>query len=401
MAATLSQFKGAATNIGTGQTRNFAITSGGGSGEAAEANTQRTARAAGIYTTMTIRVTTNASDNTTTFFFRKNTANANQTLVFAAAETGIKSDITNSDSIISGDIINIQGINSGTGTLAVVGSCFKFTASTNTVQAYSFNAAGLTNSSGTTNYLAIGGEGSSTVQADREIKIGTIGTFKNMGIRVTVNTLDVTGSSTFVFLNNGVAGATTITFASAETGLKEDLVNSDIVAVNDLACIRQTNTGVSGSIVSRISWISLETTNNKTDYVSVANSTRIVAQSRFFDFIGNSGAQAFETNVPLIAQVGATLSNARAYVSANTWTANFIVNFRNNAANGNQTITFATTETGWKHDLVNTDTVVSSDAIDWQMTTSAGSGSVTTTNVVVTAEMAAVGGSTLLMMGCG
>lgn len=404
MASTLNQCTFNPDAIGTAQTRNWPMSSCGITNVVTtESSVQRTIRQAGNYSRFFTRVTANVSNGATTIFFRKNTANGNQNVSYAAAETGVKQDLVNTDTVVATDLVNVQIINAGTGNITIVGGSSAFTSSTNTVQAYGFNTASSATAAATTNYYTIGGNLSTLVQADNEIKIGTIGTFKNMGVRVTANTLDVTGSSTFVFLKGGVAGALTIAFASGETGTKEDLVNTDAVVVDDLVCIRQTNTGVAGAITAVHSWVSLETTNFKTDYVSAANSTRIVAQTRFFAFIGTPGASSVESTSQFPAQVASTFSNLRGYVSANTWTANFTITLRKNTANGNSTVVYATTTTGWQHDLVNTDVVVNTDLVNMQHVTSAGAGSVTITNTVITATMAAdpTGGSTLLLMGCG
>lgn len=401
MAATLIQSALTADNQGGGLSRYVPLCSGGFQALiTTESNAQRTERTGGVYSRLYWKVTANANDSTSTIRFRKNTANGNQTVSFATTETGTKQDSSNTDSVAAGDLVNFQSVTLGTGNLTIAGGSCVFLAGSNTVQHCNFNVTGTALNAATTNYFTISGDLSSLVQADQEIKIGTVGTFKNMGARVTANTIDVTGSSVLVFLKNGSAGATTITFASAETGLKEDTSNSVTVAVDDLACIRQTNTGVTGAITTTISWISLETTNNKTDYVCCARSTRTVAQTRYFQFIGRGGASSVEATPQFIIQVPCRLSNARAYVSANTWTGNFTVSIRKNTADTAITFVFATTVTGWATDASNTDTVVASDLVVWRNVTAAGSGSVTITNMVITAEMPASGGY-LTLLGVG
>lgn len=400
MASTLIQQAFVVQAQGT-TTRNLSCCSGGGNLVTTELNVQRVERTGGVYFGLYVRVSTNASDNTTTYRFRKNTANGNQNVSFAAAETGVKQDVTNNDSVAVTDVVNFQSINTGTGTISITGITCGFSANADTVQHYNFNVTAVPTSAATTNYFSLAGDQSSTVQADNETKVGTAGTYKNLGVRVTVNTIDVTGSSTFVFLINGAAGTVTVTFASGETGLKEDTTHSDAVVLDDLVCIRQVNTGVAGAITTAIGWISSQTTNNKTDYVAVGRSTRIVAQTRYFEFVGNNGGNSTETGTQFIAQVASTLSNARAYVSANTWTGSFNVVLRKNTADANSTILFATTVTGWVHDAVNTDLVVAQDLMSWRNTTNAGSGSITIQNMVITATMATSAGGNLLRMGCG
>lgn len=405
MASVLLQNQGTPPGgVGTGQSRHYCLSSGGHSSVTVEANTQRTTQTPGVYSNLYVRVITNTSNGSCPFRFRKNTADGNQVVTYAAGETGTKQDITNTDSVVAGDIINWNAVQGGTGTTTPSGLCCAFRATTDTTQAYHFNTSVTAFAFGTTNYFTISGDGIGTnVRTDNEIKMGTIGTFQNLGVRLTTNTLDVTGTAVFALALGAAPQALTVTFASGETGYKTDIVNSVAVAVDDLFSMENIITGVSGGITLAIGHLSLTTTNNKTDYVSCVRSTRTASQTRFFNFVGNAVAASTEAPVPLIAQVGSTLSNARAYVSANTWTANFTINLRKNFASFVLGVIFATTETGWKHDLVTTVPVIASDALDWQMITFPGSGSVTTTNVVVTATMAAdvVGGSTLLLMGCG
>lgn len=401
MAATLTQYAFPNVNISP-STRNSPVFSGGGSVVTTEGNIQRTERSGGVYSGLYVRLIANSSDGISTIFFRKNTANGNQNVSFAAAETGTKQDLVNTDSVIVTDVVNYQITNGGAaGNITVTGFSTLFKAGSNTVQHYSLSTTGTTTAFGITNYFGFGGDAANVTLANQEVKFGTAGTFKNMGIRLSTNTLDATGTAVFRNLINGANGNITISFASGETGLKEDLVNTDVVAINDLGAVRLVTTGISGSVNPAGSWISMETTNNKADYVCACHTTRAVAQTRYFHFVGNGDAASDESVRQFVAQTGMILSNYRAYVSVNTWTANTEVRLRKNTANVNEVINFATTVTGWLHDLVNTDVILSTDLIDHRIVTSAGSGSVIIENIVVTAEMAAEGGHTLLMMGCG
>lgn len=402
MAATLTQLGCSAFNINAGVTRNAPVFSGGGNFITNEGNIQRTERSGGVYSRFFVRVSTNASDGITTFFFRKNTANGNQNVSFAAAETGTKQDLTNADSVIVTDVVNYQGINGGgTGNISCAGLSTLFNSGVNTVQHYSLNTVSVSVIFGTTTYFGYGGDQPNATLANQEIKFGTVGTFKNMGARLSTNTLDATGTAVFRNLVNGANGNITISFASGETGLKEDLANTDVVAVNDLGAVRLVTTGVSGAVAPVGCWISMETTNNKADYVSACRTTRTAPQTRFFDFVGNGSAASSESQMQFVAQTNMTLSNYRAYVSVNTWTENTEVRLRKNTTNVNEVINFATLVTGWLHDLVNTDVVLSTDLINHQIITAVGAGAITIENIVVTGEMPATGGSTLLLMGCG
>lgn len=402
MAATLIQCAFPNFNVGAGNTRNGPVVGGGGSLVTAELNAQRTERSGGVYSGLYVRVNINVSDGSTTVFFRKNTANGNQNVTFLTTETGTKQDLVNTDSVIVTDIVNYQAINGGAvGNITFSGLSTKFTPGVNTVNHYGLNTIAVLVGFGTTNYFGYGGDQPRTTLANQEIKFGTPGTIKNIGIRLAGNTLDATGTAVFRNLVNGADGNITVSFASTETGLKEDLVNTDVVALNDLGTVRLVVTGVSGQVQPVGCWISMETTNNKADYVCSPHDTRVAAQTRWFHFIGNGDASSVESSRQFVAQTGMTLSNYRAYVSVNTWSANTEIRLRKNTANVNEVINFATTVTGWVHDLVNTDIVLSTDLLNHQLITSAGAGAISTENIMVTGEMAAEGGSTLLLMGCG
>lgn len=379
----------ATATVANGVTRSFPASSGGGGTITTETNAMRTERTGGVYAGFYVRVTTNTSDGNSTVRFRKNAGNGNQTVTYAAAETGIKQDTTNADNVAVTDTVNFQITNSGgTGSIGINGACCNFVTAlgTGTVQHYSFNAVLAATASGLTRYHTIGGDGNTATQADNEIKMGVTGTFKNMGARLSVNTLDVTGSATFTLIKGGSNQTSTVTFASGETGLKEDTTHSDAAVADDLFAVKLVTTGVSGSITTGHAWISLETTNNTTDYVSQAFTTRSAAQTRYINFVGNATANATESSAIMLAQVPMTLTNARGYVSANTWTGNLTVGLRKNTATTlTNTFVFATTVTGWLNDSTHSDTILATDTLCWFETTSAGSGAVTLNNCVVTA----------------
>lgn len=402
MATTLIQNAFSASSIGPGITRNYACCSGGGGNVTSEVNSQRTERSGGTYSNFTVRISSNTGDGSTNFRFRKNTANGNQVVTFAATETGIKSDAVNTDSVAVADVVNWQGINSSAaGTINILGLNNAFSASSNTVQHYNFNVVPENTSVNVTTFLTIGGDQTITPIADAEIKMGTPGTFKNMGVRVSSNSLDVTGTAVFTLMKAGVAQTSTISFSSGETGTKEDTTHSDAVSVDDLFAIELETAGASGAIQTTIGWISLETTNTKTDYVACIRRTQTTSQVRYFDFVGNIGAQPTETPTQFPAQFTQVTSNLRCYVSANTWLASARLTLRINTAAGAQSIGIGSLETGWIN-TTGTDSIVSTDLLDYEFLTLPGSGSIFVTNVVITAGVDSVsGGSTLLLMGCG
>lgn len=91
-----------------------------------------------------------------------------------------------------------------------------------------------------------------------------------------------------------------------------------------------------------------------------------------------SGAQnATEANCQQKWPYADTFSKLRVYVSANT--ANFAntVTFRNNGADGNQTVSITASTTGWFEDTTNSDTIAADDLINWKIVGAAGTGTAT------------------------
>lgn len=390
--------------VGTGATRYRTVGSGHSSATIAstEANVQRTERSGGTCSLMQVRVPGNISNNTFVINFRKNTANGNQTLTFAAGETGLKQDVTNTDSVAIGDILSVKHLNNGTGLITCLGTGVLFNASTNTVNHYQLNGGTSTTTSfGTTTYFGLSDNPANATLANVEVKSGTAGTLKNLGVRLSANTITALATAVYTSQINGVNGNITISFASGETGLKEDTANTDVIALNDLIALKLVVGGVSGSVVQQIIWLSNETTNNKTDYVARVHASTVAQQNRFSPITGQYKIVT-ESVTQYFSSVKCILSNLRTYISANTWTSNTTFITRKNTANGNQSAVVATTVTGWVHDSVNIDTISSeTDLINSQYTTSAGSGSITIETIVVTSDSTVTGGSTLLMMGCG
>ena len=80
-----------------------------------EAQTQVTYRTAGILSNLWVRVSLNLIlDGASTIRVRKNGANGNQVVSFAASTTGTAEDTTNTDSVAAGDELNYSVVIGGT-----------------------------------------------------------------------------------------------------------------------------------------------------------------------------------------------------------------------------------------------------------------------------------------------
>lgn len=86
---------------------------------ATEGNCQWAMPFSGTLSLFSARVPTNATSTSTTLIVRKNTADGSGTLVYTAAETGLKQDVTNSDSFSAGETIGVKAVAGATGSFGL------------------------------------------------------------------------------------------------------------------------------------------------------------------------------------------------------------------------------------------------------------------------------------------
>jgi hypothetical protein len=217
---------------------------------ATEANVQQKNISAGSYSRLGTFVTSNTSTNAATVTFRKNTANGNQTFSIGASSTGYIEDTTHTDSVVSGDLINVA-TTSGAGTVNSVPTFMvtTFTASSTNVDLRqgSTRTASQGFSNTVTNYMKICG-GSLFVfatESQSQIKFPFAGTFSNL-IANLVSTSG-SGAQNMVTRINGGNGNQTISINPAATGYSQDATHSDTFNLNDLVNLTLPAIG-SGSI---------------------------------------------------------------------------------------------------------------------------------------------------------
>lgn len=334
------------------------------------------ARARGSYTLAGLwcRVTGNTISGASTIKSRKNTADGNQLLTIPALTTGAFSDDVNSDALVDGDLFNYQVITGGPGPESLI-----FTALAGTLAAATdINItlkSGKTSTTTGTQYTPLHGACYHRATESRsQYVIRTAATFTNLRIHVPLNTRD--GASTVVFRINALVGNLTVAIPASTTGAFEDNVNSDAPVAGNSINFRLVVDGAAGAIdvalyntkvSATIRWISAS--KNWTDTIGFGVTT-------FTTIEGDSQAYAAEANVQIAARAAFTGRNMFVRVITNSLTGNLVIRTRKNGGPGNLSVTFAATVTGVQEDLVNTDTFVAADSLDWTLDTSAaGAGS--------------------------
>ena len=340
---------------------------------ATESQTQITHRIGGTLSLLLVDVDSNANTGTTTIKTRINGADGNQVVSYASGETGEKEDAVNTDTVVAGDELNYQLVTGATGGNFI--SRFAstvFSATSNTGKRLGTSRFNASNAS-TSHYSPIEGwTNTSTTEADMQYQFKTAGTLKNMCGNMANNTRTTT--TTYHSRINGANGNLTVAYGSGVTGLQEDTVNSDTIAVDDLVCWTA-DTGTGTGNIEGLMFADFETTNSKfiggATFSGAASTigTSLTRWSHPFARGESGTAISSEGQAQLDMQFAQTISEMQSYVSSNGITANTTLRYRVNGADGNMLITYASGETGRKNDSVNTETIVADDETNFVFTT--------------------------------
>lgn len=207
------------------------------------------------------------------------------------------------------------------------------------------------------------------------------------GFSVFVRSANATGDMTFTVRKNGVDTAMTVTVPSTTTGLFQDLTNTVSVSVGDLMSIGVTMTAGSSTSIPSITTLFTSDSGNSTQYLMTyePGNFAFTATNRYFRPAGDiAAAITSEALAQNIIQHDATLEAIGVYVSANTRTASTVFYNRINGADGNVSVSVASSATGLQFSSTNSDSVVSGDLINSRADIASGSGSIGIRNVQYT-----------------
>jgi hypothetical protein len=326
------------------------------------------------FSNFTARIATNTlSTAATTFRFRKNGANGNSTVSFAAGVTGIVTDVANTDSIVSGDTYNASTVTDagGTGvcnpsyvgaTVESEGSHLNFFGQYNEV--YNLTTAS------TTEYIPVSGVMVAGVTTENNVKaqIDYACTWHGLTVNVAANGRGT--ATTFRSRVNNANGNQTVSFGAGVTGQAQDASNLDTLAAGDDVNLSVTTGTGTGTITPAYTAThSMHSAAESNFYSSRASGIARAASAtrHFIRLIGSVAAggvlETTETKAQVQINIAGTFSKAKIYLSANTYSATATYNFRKNGSNGNQTISITAGATGLLEDTTNSDTVVASDSV--------------------------------------
>lgn len=207
----------------------------GGNANTTESKAQIKAELAGTLSNLHLNLRSNSITATSTFRTRVAGANGNLTISVGASTAGIFEDLTHSDSVARGNLINYQFVAGATGGAAggeSTGADFTTTSEWYLVQGYCISGA-TTFSASTTYYFAVGGGSQNVFTSESTCNITSNLTFlaSGLGVNITANT--TTGATTVALRQNGSSTPLKVSIGSGLTGIFEDLAHGVTIQSTD------------------------------------------------------------------------------------------------------------------------------------------------------------------------
>lgn len=245
------------------------------------------------------------------------------------------------------------------------------------------NILGGTYSSGNF-FPAVTGKGNSTVEAYVQFRVTKAGVFS--GLSTHCDTANGSGSSTITFRKNGADTSLTVTYATSESGIKQDNSNSVSVSVGDLVCLSLTTTA--GSIGLSATSVLFEADSGDTVQFLMASNTITYTFNNLTRYFAPTGDIYVNLNLENYAYNKirniVTVSDLSIYVSANTRSTTNTLRFRKNTANGSQVVAVTAGTTGLVRDTTHTDSLAIDDLFNTQIVSGSGGGNFTIINIQMT-----------------
>ena len=348
---------------GQGNTSMFSLAGG-------ETQRQLLVRVAGDFSKIGVQIPANTiATSATTVNFRKNVANGNQTISIGAGLTGFFQDASNSDTVASGDKVNLSFATPNTsGSLTCSGSEWAFAASSGTT---GFLVGGMIGPS-TNGLTRFNGWNSNNAQnateASAQATIRAACTLRNLCVNVQTARGVV---DTLTARINTASGTLTKATTASTTGFYEDTTHSDSVADGDLINY-QIAFGSSASQIILLPSVQVDFSGSNQAWIGGTATSVAAGATSYSAPSGGNIPNATEANTLMTVKSAGTLSRLAFGVITNTVSATSTVKTRKNSANGSQSVSVTAGATGAFEDTTNSDTVADGDTIGLQIAAGAG-----------------------------
>lgn len=349
-----------------------------------ETNTQITFRSAGVISNFFVNLSANNIGATPSVIItlRIGAANGNESVSPGLAASGVFEDTTNTDTVTSGNLIDVQSVpQKTTGTFSMAETAHHFSANSNTVSRLTCTAPLSVSTSAVTRFFQFHGILSDTAtEANTNCRMRKAGTLKNLAVNVTTNTRSTT--STYQSRVGGANGNLVVTYLTNITGVHEDTSNTDTVTVGqDWNWTLVYGTGATAFVTQSIAVDFISTANNGEYIVGRSGGVVYAALINSFDAIsGGLKSNTLENLTEVVPRNTITYLELAVLVRANAATSNSTVTLRDAGANTSLVATITATNTGVFLDSADTVTPPIGDNIDYN-TINGGGGSFTIGNI--------------------
>lgn len=347
-----------------------------------ESEVQVPYHSAGVMSNFSADISNNSLTAGSSITVRVNGVSGNELILIPATSTGIFTDASHVDNIPAGALVDYMVTTPSGGTHMIVnGIWVSFLPPTNNMMKMVGSLQGYTS---TVNgfasfYEPIAGElrFSGVIESSRAYVMKTPGTFSHFGVYCSSNTRAV--STVINFRHNGANGNQSVTVPGGFTGLIEDSSDADTVVVGDSVDVVAASVGSDAGIFE-LSFQDSEFTSGANRFMEYPapvpqGQTLSAGATNYFPVLGKAGnGVTLEATVQTPSTYSGTYSHMHTYINTNTLSVGMVITFRKNGVNGNQTITVPAGSTGYFEDAVDSDTVSSSDLVDYDATATAGTG---------------------------
>jgi len=318
----------------------------------------------------------NTMDDTTTVQSRVNGGNGNQVINIPTVTTGTFEDAANTDALVTGDLFDTKvasASGSGTTTFTVISYILSTVTNTTPILATVGNISLFQNS---TRYIGLGGEiGWSNTEVEGQYRFRVAATLSNLRVYLTTN--NHTTATTARTRVNGGNGNQSVSIGAGATGAFEDAVNTDNIASGD-----NVNYQVVTGITTTSAWTLFQVKSNSAGRQVIAGliSTTTTLGNGLTRYLPcETDCQAFalvEARTQTEANAAFNAKNMYVYISANTLDGATTFRLRKNSGNSNLVVSVGAGLTGQFEDIVNTDSFVAADLLNWSVITGGTGGTI-------------------------
>ncbi len=190
------------------------------------------------------------------------------------------------------------------------------------------------------------------------------GTFSNLSIYLSANTLSVT--TTYSGRPNSGAGNLSVAISSSSTGLFQDNTNSDTIVTDDTFDIQSTTGVATGS--STIQFLSVVFSPDSNFRVLGDYTTSQLVVANPYQPISGGNRYSTESVSQIKFRTAGNLKKSQFNITSNTSVTAVTAQLRVNSANVNNLITVTALTTGLFEDTTSSDSISVGDLVNWNIT---------------------------------